>query len=243
MKLEKTIDMRELDDLGIASQTELVSSVSLLAECLRRSSSFEGCGDVSGHDDAIMQALNSALAAERRMAAMMEKMAHMDRLASTDELTGLLNRRGFQYELDRALASARRYDERGILIYVDLDGFKPINDTYGHAAGDEALRQVAGLLRENVRSSDHVARLGGDEFAALLTRSDWDDGLARAEGIDRVLNNAFVSWEDRIIAIRASLGIQAYGSKDDGDTLLSKADDAMYRTKKSRAALLSRRAA
>ena len=127
------------------------------------------------------------------------------------------------------------YDERGMLIYVDLDGFKPINDTYGHAAGDEVLRRVAGILGENVRDTDSVGRMGGDEFCVLLTRSSWEDGLARAKELDRGLNTTYVSWRGRMIAIRASLGVHAYGSKDDSDDLLDRVDDAMYVTKRMRA--------
>ena len=159
----------------------------------------------------------------------------LERLAKTDELTGLLNRRGFHAELRRAVSAAGRYDECGMLIYVDLDGFKPINDTYGHAAGDEVLRRVAGTLREIVRDTDSVGRMGGDEFCVLLTRTSWKDGLARAEGLERSLNNTYVSWRGRMIAIRASLGVHAYGSRDDGDDLLDRVDDAMDVTKRKRA--------
>ncbi len=133
------------------------------------------------------------------------------------------------------MSAAGRYDERGVLIYVDLDGFKPINDTYGHGAGDEVLRMVAGTLRENVRDTDSVGRMGGDEFCVLLTRMSWKDGLAKAESLDRSLNNTFVSWRGRMIAVRASLSVHAYGSRDDSDDLLDRVDDAMYVTKRLRA--------
>ena len=77
--------------------------------------------------------------------------------------------------------------------------------------------------------------MGGDEFCVLLTRSSWEDGLARAKELDRGLNTTYVSWRGRMIAIRASLGVHAYGSKDDGDDLLDRVDDAMYVTKRMRA--------
>ncbi|MGB0671551.1 MAG: GGDEF domain-containing protein, partial [Rhodospirillales bacterium] len=167
-----------------------------------------------GHETAALDALDAAQAAEAHLAEVTRRLAHLEKLAMTDELTTLLNRRGFQEELMRVLSNASRYGEHGILVYVDLDGFKPINDTYGHLAGDDVLKRVAQLLRENVRSTDYVARLGGDEFAVLLTRTDWDNGLMRAELLETLLNNAYTGWEGRMIPIRASFGIQAYHPGD-----------------------------
>lgn len=239
MRLEKSIGRFEA--AGNASQTGLVSDVALVVDCLTRADSFESCGDTECHHEAANKALISAVEVERHLAELHERIIYLERLAMTDELTGLLNRRGFGEELARALAAARRYQEHGVLIYVDLDGFKPINDTYGHAAGDEVLRLVGRMLHDNIRETDYVARMGGDEFAALLTRTLWEDGLARAEFLDHVLNNACVGWNGRLIAVRASLGIQAYGAGDDSTRLLSQADEAMYRTKRSRTQLLRQR--
>ncbi len=241
MRLDKSIEI--IDTAGITSQTDLLSNVSLLADCLARAASMEGCGDTEAHQEAATRALIAAIECERRMADLRERVLYMERLAMTDELTGLLNRRGFSEELQRTLAAARRYEEQGILIYIDLDGFKPINDTYGHDAGDEVLRNVGRLLRDIVRETDYVARLGGDEFAVLLTRSRWDDGMARAEAIDEALNSLVIAWKGRMVNVRASIGIQAYGPDDDGHGLLSQADQAMYRTKRGRAELTAGRAA
>ena len=240
--LTKDIHRAPLDDL--ASQGDLLTSVSLLAECLERSAVPEGPSDDAANAEAARRALNAALSAECRLADQMDhivdlrqRIAQLERLAETDELTGLFNRRGFQRELHAAVAAARRYDERGVLVYVDLDGFKPVNDTYGHAAGDEVLRRVARTLNDNVRETDFVGRMGGDEFAVLLTRTTWEDGLKRAEALDRVLNNTYVSWEGRMLAIRASLGFQVYGPRDDGHDILSRADEDMYNTKRMRSAI------
>ncbi len=229
MRLIRTLCRTERAE--IESGCELLSRVTRLVDCLERPVQ-EGDGTLR---DTAEEALTAAIDAERRLAEQDKRVEVLERLAKTDELTGLLNRRGFHAELRRALSAAGRYDERGMLIYVDLDGFKPINDTYGHAAGDEVLRRVAGTLRENVRDTDSVGRMGGDEFCVLLTRTSWKDGLARAEGLDRNLNNTHVSWRGRMIAVRASLGVHAYGSRDDGDDLLDRVDDAMYVTKRTRA--------
>ncbi len=223
------------------SQTSLVVSVARLADtCGGHTCDGHTCGGHAGGSpdetaDAIRCAMDQAHAAERRIAELLERLGHVERLALTDELSGLLNRRGFEAELDRAMQGARRYREQGVLIYVDLDAFKPINDTYGHAAGDEVLRRVSGLLADNVRGTDFVGRLGGDEFAVLLTRTSWAAGLQRAEAFDKILNATTVDWDGRVILVSASLGFQTYGPDDDLNEILNAADNAMYKTKRARA--------
>jgi len=101
-----------------------------------------------------------AMEIQKRLESTRERLAHLERLSTTDELTGLLNRRGFEERFRQEMASARRLDEGGVLIFIDLDGFKPINDTFGHDAGDEVLRQVANLLRANVREGDSLGPVG-----------------------------------------------------------------------------------
>jgi len=225
-----------------ASLSDLVDSVAELADLLHKALAKSGSQAKAASGMAAWKALNAARTADRKAAELFERIAYLELLASTDELTGLLNRRGFQAELHRTLSAAGRYEECGILVYVDLDGFKPVNDTYGHAAGDEVLRQVARILQENVRETDYVGRLGGDEFAVLLTRTKWDDGLSLAEVLDERMNSASICWQGRTIALRASLGFQAYGPEDDGHELLERADDAMYQTKRLRADIAAREA-
>ncbi len=117
---------------------------------------------------------------------------------------------------------------------MDLDEFKPINDTYGHAAGDEVLKTVANLLQGHVRDTDYVARLGGDEFAILLPRSNKRNGVRRAEELDRKINNAYASWDGKQIKIKASCGVHMYASKAEVGELLEAADAAMYKIKQER---------
>lgn len=198
------------------------------------------------HDEAhrLIAAVEQRLAEQaHRLTEQAHRIVELERQASRDELTGLLNRRGFTAELEQVLAAARRYDEQGVLIYIDLDGFKPINDSYGHAAGDEVLRQVGHLLADNIRDSDHAARLGGDEFAVILTRTGWDDGLRRAERLERQLNSAYVAWDGRMIALKASLGVRVFDGETDSAALLHHADGAMYRAKRRRHSAASRAAA
>ena len=232
--------MRLLDPLPLnpvsetASQPDLLSSVSLLADCLARSGTLEGCGADDAHHEVAAKAVAAALASERRTADLVRRLAVLERLALTDELTGLLNRRGFEQQLNQALSAAQRYGERGVLVYVDLDGFKPVNDRFGHAAGDAVLRRVAALLRDGVRASDSVARMGGDEFAVLLARTDGERGLIRAEILERDINGTIVPWDNQGIPVQASFGFQVFGPRDNAADILGRADEAMYRTKRGR---------
>jgi len=214
----------------------LLGALAVLRECLDSAGSSMSDDLVLRCKAATQTALTAAIGTERTLHHQSLRIAEMEHLASTDPLTSAYNRRGFQQEFERILAAAGRYLETGVLIYVDLDGFKPINDTYGHAAGDRVLCEVAGALHKNIRPHDLVARLGGDEFAVLLTRTDWKNGLKRAEFLKHTLNTLDVTWQDKHIAVRASFGCQRFGPEDCHKTLLIKADRAMYEAKRIRAA-------
>jgi diguanylate cyclase (GGDEF)-like protein len=162
------------------------------------------------------------------------RIAELETLATTDTLTRVMNRRGFEERLAHELSVARRHGVGGVLIFVDLDGFKPVNDTYGHAAGDQVLVTVANLLRGHIRTTDYLGRLGGDEFAILLPRSNKRNGLKRAEELDRKLNNAYASWNGQQIAICASCGVHMYAANAEVEPLLAAADGAMYKIKEER---------
>jgi len=154
-------------------------------------------------------------------------------LADHDDLTGLVNRRRFQEELERHLAEGRRYGLKGALLVLDLDGFKEVNDTHGHSAGDRVLCAVAEALRSRLRQSDIVARLGGDEFAVLLPR----ETAAEAELVCRSLEQSIPAevpapGEGRI---EASIGFAAFmAGVESVDDVLAKADASMYAVKQGR---------
>ena len=162
----------------------------------------------------------------KRLADRIQNMAHYD------QLTGLANRALFHDRLTQAIAMARRRDGRLGLLYLDLDRFKPVNDNYGHAAGDMLLGAVAARLREAVRESDTAARLGGDEFAVILpevaARADIE---AVAEKLRSAINAPY-PLDDVIVSIGVSVGIALF--PDDaafGEDLLKFADREMYRCK------------
>jgi diguanylate cyclase (GGDEF)-like protein len=181
--------------------------------------------------DAISQMLSENESLRDKMGEQANRIAYLEELATSDELTGVLNRRGFEAELKRVLARARRDVEQGILVYIDLDDFKPVNDTHGHSAGDEVLRKVANILNEMTRDMDVIGRLGGDEFAIILVNTSHENGLDRAETLNTALNEASLFWQGQELTIQASFGMQSYQSGDEAHALLQSADEAMYKIK------------
>ena len=149
--------------------------------------------------------------------------------ASHDMLTGLINRREFEQRLERLRLSALQQDREHALCYMDLDQFKVINDTCGHAAGDELLRQLALLLKGNLRERDTLARLGGDEFALLLENCSTADALEVADTFRAEVQRFRFKWEDRIFAVGMSVGMVAINhNSGTAASLLSAADAACY---------------
>ncbi|MBK1672885.1 GGDEF domain-containing protein [Ectothiorhodospira shaposhnikovii] len=128
-------------------------------------------------------------------------------LASHDPLTGLLNRREMMFRLERAIHDARKNDHRHALIYMDIDQFRLVNDTCGHEAGDELLRQIGNLLSESMHPGDSLARLSGDEFSLLLLNVSLEQGLNRAETLREVLQGFQFRWEQRDFSLSASFGV------------------------------------
>jgi len=179
-------------------------------------------------------ALAAAAAAEQRIADLEERLAYLEGLSVTDELTMVLNRRGFLLELTRAIAAAARGGPQGVLIVSDLDGFKAINDLYGHRAGNDILRQVAAGLRRRVRKNDVVGRLGGDEFALLLIGASLPNARRKCLSLSRSLASAPPELDGTPIPLSASFGLAVYDGSEDHEALLHRADMAMYEQKRAR---------
>ncbi len=179
----------------------------------------------------LAHALSYATEAEQRIIELNARVAHLENMTLADELTGLLNRRGFDAVLRRNLLSAARYDEAGILAYLDLDRFKKVNDEHGHSIGDEALRAVGRYLQQSIRATDYAARLGGDEFAILFVRAQQIPARERARQLVRGLNKLVIPASAGPIAIHASLGLASYDATSDATELLDRADRAMYADK------------
>jgi diguanylate cyclase (GGDEF)-like protein/PAS domain S-box-containing protein len=159
----------------------------------------------------------------------------LQHLADHDALTGLVNRRRFEYELDRALAHSSRYGSKGAVLLLDLDGFKYINDALGHSVGDELIMRIAGILRGALRETDLVARIGGDEFAAILPEADAESAAIVAEKLLSAIRRqgSVTTSAQRQARVTTSIGVTVFdGSRGlTGEDLLVEADIAMYDAK------------
>lgn len=149
--------------------------------------------------------------------------------ANHDPLTGLRNRRAFGAHLERAIGNADAFGTGNALLYIDLDQFKAVNDSGGHVAGDELLRQLAVLLRKQLREHDTVARLGGDEFAVLLENTTLEDSVNVAEKIRTALIDFGFAWDGGEYRIGTSIGLVEFNNGErSADRLLELADSMCY---------------
>ncbi|MGD1878980.1 MAG: GGDEF domain-containing protein [Kiloniellaceae bacterium] len=178
--------------------------------------------------------LTAAAEAAQTLALQRARIRYLESLSVTDELTGLLNRRGFELELSRALSRARRTNETGLLMMCDLNHFKAINDTYGHPAGDARLRAVGKLLKRNTRESDYVARVGGDEFAVIMTHTLLPQSEQLAAKLSSLINGLTVPWQSTRLPVSAGFGVATYNNLSQADTLLFLVDQNLYKDKSPR---------
>ncbi len=172
------------------------------------------------------------LAAERD--ALAEKLAVAEDLADRDTLTPTLNRRAFIRELHRTMSEVERYKTPAAVLYVDLDGFKALNDSFGHAAGDTVLKHVGRLLVDSVRESDIVGRLGGDEFGVILNRANAEEARAKARSLGEFLNGSVIVHAGQAHRVSVSIGVHAPAMAEDPETAIARADEAMYADKFAR---------
>lgn len=180
-------------------------------------------------------AIRSALmqdSQEKTLAELQESKVELRRQALYDELTALPNRRLFADRLDQAMAGAKRDGRTLALLYLDLDGFKPVNDRFGHAAGDRVLVEVARRLRSSVRESDTVARMGGDEFTLLLTTGHERNHATRVADLILQSLREPIEINHGAISLTASIGISVFPEHAAAsDRLIELADHAMYAAK------------
>ena len=152
----------------------------------------------------------------------------MQATAETDFLLAILNRRGFERELNRSIAYIKRYHATAALIVLDVDRLKPINDAFGHAAGDQVLQEIVKTVSSQVRASDVVGRLGGDEFAVLLWNLSETDARAKAASLEEVIDRLTFVFDGRTITAGASAGVAILDVHSEAGRALEAADSAMY---------------
>jgi two-component system cell cycle response regulator len=166
---------------------------------------------------------------------LIEANKRLELLSITDGLTRLYNHRYFQDELARAFEESVRYDRPLSLAIIDIDFFKKVNDTYGHAVGDEVLKRVSNVFRESVRATDLVARYGGEEFAVMMPETELDDAMTFAEKIRSLVESTVAETQAGPLRVTVSIGVssaprtKARSAKE----LVIHADKALYRAKKN----------
>ena len=192
-------------------------------------------------DDALAPELRAAvarLAAERdhlqsELAKAHGRITALEHLADEDPLTALANRRAFVRQLTRAIAVTHRHGVPASIIYFDVNNLKQINDEHGHPAGDAALRHVATVLHDNVRSSDIVGRLGGDEFGVVLAYIDEAQAHDKAVALAEAIAGTPLRWGDLAIPVTAAYGIYAFSGTEGPQHAIEAADRAMYQQKRA----------
>lgn len=168
------------------------------------------------------------LSLRAEVAVLKERAERAEALADHDVLTPVFNRRGFIANATQRMAYCRRYDVDTVMLYLDLDGFKTLNDTLGHPAGDAALIYLARVLTHHVRESDAVGRMGGDEFAVLLMNADLEAGRDKARALAESLQSDPFIWQGQPYPLSASIGVRMMGDHKDPESWLAEADASMW---------------
>ena len=174
---------------------------------------------------------NEALSSE--VARLRLRVLELERAADTDPLVPVYNRRAFMRELARAQTVMARYDMLSSMVFFDLNGFKSINDRFGHGIGDQLLLKTGKVLMDGVRDCDMVARLGGDEFGILLFKTDPRSAKAKASTLACRIAEEYVEMPTGNVSMTAAWGIAPCESDDTPEQILARADRAMYMAKKS----------
>jgi diguanylate cyclase (GGDEF)-like protein len=169
-----------------------------------------------------------------QLAKALARVEELQAAAHTDFLLRVPNRRGFERELGRAIAYIQRYQASGALIVLDVDRLKPINDNFGHAAGDQVLKAIVAVLSRQIRSSDVIGRLGGDEFALLLWNLSETDAHAKAATLEEEIDRLGFVFAGRTVAAGVSAGVAVLGPHSEAGRALAEADRAMYVRKAQR---------
>ena len=168
---------------------------------------------------------------------MRARVEELERLADTDTLTPLPNRRVFVREVERVARQVARYATPAAVMFVDVNALKAINDAHGHQSGDAALIHVAAILKRELRATDVVARIGGDEFGLLLDHLDEDHAAAKAASLVAVLASEPLDVGARQLAVGLSVGLTMICANDSVDAILARADADMYAAKAAQRSL------
>ncbi len=184
----------------------------------------------TGEDIAIIELFRQLIGASLGNITLFEKT---QRQAKTDGLTGMLNHRAFYEILETELRRSQRYGGQISIIMADIDNLKPINDTFGHRAGDMAIKQISRRISACIRQIDAAARYGGDEFAIILPNTSLSDAVVVAERMVALVSGTPMVWEEQEIALSVSVGVGQYGSEACPDDVTKATDKALYAAKQA----------
>jgi diguanylate cyclase (GGDEF)-like protein len=171
---------------------------------------------------------------KRELAVARARVGELEARADIDPMLDVLNRRGFERELKRAIAYAKRYGTQAALLFIDLDGFKAVNDRHGHGTGDALLKAVTRELVARVRASDVVGRLGGDEFGVVIWWVDEADAKAKARELERLIERVNVMHGQAQVQVAASVGAAPLLADAAAAEIIAAADRAMYERKEEK---------
>jgi diguanylate cyclase (GGDEF)-like protein len=153
--------------------------------------------------------------------------------ADQDALLPILNRRAFVREVTRFIAFSERYGTSSCLVYIDLDGFKAVNEIHGHVAGDAVLRHFSGIILEQIRDTDIFARVGGDEFGIILAHATLNQAIRKGKKFVRALKDQPPCWNDHPVTLKFSHGVCKLQAGETADATIAQADKAMYAQKRN----------
>lgn len=178
--------------------------------------------------DAIMTLMREVETLRQELDRNRQRIEQLEDMADKDPLVPVLNRRAFVRDLTRELAFTDRYGTPSSLLFFDINNMKRINDRFGHAAGDEALKRVSSLLSEHIRASDHLGRLGGDEFAVILVQAGAEEAETKARELAHQIASHPLDCAGEAVTVELSYGVHTFDGKLDADQALAAADQAMY---------------
>ena len=223
---------QEADRIGRAHGPTMLARQSGSVEVVQLSRALRSLLRRIGHAEE--RTKEAELRASENAMQLQEDMLKLRQLAETDYMTGLMNRRSFLAVADDAVAFSRRYKRSMATLMIDIDHFKKINDTYGHAAGDDAIKHVAEIVSQSIRTTDKAARFGGEEFVVLLREIDQETAVLLADRIRASIESSVVRHGDTVIPLTVSVGLALFDDDDrDVQDVIERADQGLYVAKKT----------
>jgi diguanylate cyclase (GGDEF)-like protein len=183
--------------------------------------------------DAIMKLMGDVQSLRHELHQTRSRLEDTERAADRDHLVPAFNRRAFVRELTRHIAFSARYGTPATLVYFDLDGFKLVNDTYGHAGGDAVLTHFAETLTQHVRETDVVGRLGGDEFGIILTHATLEQANRKSQSLLETLSTKPAIFNGQALPVGVSFGAFELRASENAESAMARADEAMYSRKRA----------